>query len=133
MADCDPNYVRLHSIVSRLETRSNSCPGLFPLRDAEHWIQLARMEAGASPAPFAEAKTWPLKLVETLWQTLEDFDRHPEKAHASLNRLLSQNSTSSICLVSESAPETAATRLQAIETILIPWKSSCQKAQPRSA
>ncbi len=95
---------------------------MFPVRTQLHWRQLARLHQ-----PTADES------VETLWETLEAFDRDPELAHQALNHLLAQQAPVSLMSVNDDPKVTAQSRRAAIETLLAPHDSACQKPVKKTA
>ncbi len=107
--DNSADQTRLEEILDRLQTRSEQCPGMFPVTTQEHWRQLASLHEPAAQ-----------ESLQLLWQTLESFDRDPEQAHQALNQLLAQRSPVQLMSVDTDPKATARERHTAIEALLSP-------------
>jgi len=103
------DQLRLEKILERLETRSEQCPGMFPVTTQEHWRQLALHHHPAAA-----------QSTQLLWQTLESFDRNPQLAHQALNNLLAQRAPTQLWSVGADPKATARERLAIIDSVLSP-------------
>jgi hypothetical protein len=95
---------------------------MFPVTTQSHWRQLARLQLSTSKPS-----------AEDLWKTLESFDRDPELAHQVLNRLLAKAAPISLMPVDADPKQTAQSRRDAIEALLSPHDSACQKQAKKTA